>query len=89
MKKDVKQKVNRRLKIIEGQVRGLQKMVDQDEYCIDIITQTQAVKKALSSIEDIMLENHLSIHVIEQMKGGKHAKAIAEILSIYKVSKKK
>ena len=89
MKKEVKQKVDKRLKIVEGQIRGLQKMVDQDEYCIDVITQTQAVKEALSSVEDLMLENHLSTHVIDQMKSGKHSKAIEEILSVYKLSKKK
>lgn len=70
-------------------MRGLQKMVDQNEYCIDVITQTQAVKEALSSFEDVMLENHLSTHVVDQMKSGKHSRAIGEILSIYKVSKKK
>jgi len=89
MREDVKKKANRRLKIIEGQVRGLQKMVDRDEYCIDVITQTQAVKEALSSFEDVMLENHLSTHVVEQMKGGQHSKAVGEVLSVYKLSKKK
>ncbi|MDA1334878.1 MAG: metal-sensitive transcriptional regulator [bacterium] len=89
MKQDVKRRTLRRLKIIEGQVRGLQNMVEQEKYCVDIITQTQAAKEALSSVEDYMLENHLSTHVVEQMKGGKHKKAIDEILSIYKVSKKK
>ena len=89
MNKEIKQKVNKRLKIIEGQVRGLQKMVEEEKYCIDIITQTQAVKEALSSFEDVMLENHLSTHVIEQMKSGKHKKAVEEILSVYKVSKRK
>ncbi len=90
MKKDVKKRLMHRLKIIEGQVRGLQKMAEKEEYCIDIITQTQAVKEALSSIEDMMLENHLSTHAIEQMKSKKHQeKAIKEILSVYKVSKKK
>ena len=64
-------------------------MVEEETYCIDIITQTQAVKEALSSFEDVMLENHLSTHVIEQMKSGKHKKAIEEILSVYKVSKRK
>ena len=89
MKKDVKQKVSKRLKIIEGQVRGLQKMVDEEKYCIDIITQTQAVKEALSSFEDVMLENHLSTHVIEQMRNGEHSRAANEILSVYKVAKRK
>ena len=89
MKKEVKQKLRRRLKIIEGQIKGLQKMVEESIYCVDVIAQTSAVRQALSSVEDVMLENHLSTHVIEQMKSGKHEKAISEILSVYKLSKKK
>jgi len=89
MKKEVKKKIHRRLKIIEGQVRGLQNMVEEEEYCVDIITQTSAVRHALSSIEDVMLENHLSTHVVEQMRSGKHKLATDEILSVYKLSKKK
>lgn len=79
----------RRLKILEGQVRGLQRMVEDEEYCVDIINQSLAIKQALSGVEDLLLENHLSTHVIEQMKAGKEKKAIEEILSVYKVSKKK
>ena len=89
MKKVVKKKMQRRLKIIEGQVKALQKMVSDEEYCVDIITQTSAVRQALSSIEDVMLDNHLSTHVVEQIKNGKHKRAIDEILSIYKLSKKR
>lgn len=89
MKKEVKKKIDRRLKIIGGQIKGLQKMVDENTYCIDIITQTSAIRNALSSVENIMLENHLSTHVVEQMKGGKHKLATDEILSVYKLSKKK
>lgn len=89
MKKEVKKKLARRLKIIEGQIKGLQKMVDKDTYCVDIITQTSAVRQALSSIEDVMLENHLSTHVVEQMKNGRHKLATDEIVSVYKLSKKK
>jgi len=89
MKEQTKKKVIRRLKIIEGQIRGLESLVKKDQYCIDIITQTQAVKQALSSIEDFMLENHLSTHVIEQMTSNKKDKAIKEILSVYKLSKRK
>ncbi len=89
MKSDVKRKLGKRLKIIEGQVRGLQKMIAEDAYCIDTITQASAVRQALSAVEDVLLENHLSTHVIEQMKGGSQAKAIREILAVYKVSKRK
>ena len=89
MHQDVKKKVLRRLKIIEGQVRGLQKMVEQETYCVDIITQSSAVRHALSSLEDVMLEHHLSLHAIEQMKRGKHQKAVKEIMNIYRLSKEK
>jgi len=89
MRTDIKKKVQKRLRIIEGQVRGLQRMVKEDTYCVHVITQTQAVKNALSSVEDAMLENHLSTHVVEQMKSGKRTKAVQEILSVYKLAKKK
>lgn len=64
-------------------------MVEKEEYCIDIISQSLAVKEALSGIEDIILENHLSTHVVEQMKNGRAKLATDEILKIYKLSKKK
>ncbi len=79
----------RRLKIIEGQVRGLQKMVEDDKYCIDIITQASAVKEALSGVEDLLLENHLSTHVIDQIKSGHEGQATAEILKVYQLKRKK
>ncbi|MDP3710746.1 MAG: metal-sensing transcriptional repressor [bacterium] len=89
MRISIKNQVNRRLKILEGQVRGLQKMVDEEKYCVDIINQSLAIKEALSGVEGLMLENHLSTHVIEQIKSGQKSKAIKEILSVYKLSKRK
>ncbi len=89
VKKNIKNKTIRRLKILEGQIRGLQKMIEKEEYCIDILHQSSAAKQALSSVEDFILENHLSTHVIEQIKSGKESKSTREILAIYKLSKKK
>jgi len=78
-----------RLRVLEGQIRGLQRMVNKEEYCIDILQQSLAAKQALSSIEDLILENHLSTHVVEQIKDGKDSKSVKEILEIYKLSKRK
>ncbi|OGZ24593.1 MAG: hypothetical protein A2896_00575 [Candidatus Nealsonbacteria bacterium RIFCSPLOWO2_01_FULL_43_32] len=89
MKKAIKKRVVRRLKILEGQIRGLQKMIEKEKYCIDILQQSSAAKNALSGIEDLVLENHLSTHVIEQIQSGKELKAAKEVLAIYKLSKKK
>ncbi|MCF7864929.1 MAG: metal-sensing transcriptional repressor [Candidatus Pacebacteria bacterium] len=83
-----KQKLIRRLKIVEGQVRGLQEMLAKDAYCIDIITQTSAVKQALSGIEDALMENHLSTCVISQIKKGKEKTAVQEILKVYQLKRK-
>lgn len=89
MRKDMKPRAIRRLKIIEGQIRGLQKMVEEDKYCIDIITQASAIKEALSGVEDLLLENHLSTHVIHQIKNGHEQQATEEILKVYKLKRKK
>ena len=83
-----KQKLLRRLKIVEGQVRGLQDMLTKDVYCIDIITQTSAVKQALSGIEDALLESHLNSCVVHQIKKGKERTAVKEILKVYGLKRK-
>lgn len=83
-----KQKLIRRLKILEGQVRGLQKMIENDTYCIDIITQTSALKQGLSNVEDTLMESHLGHCVIDQIKKGQTDKAKTEILKVYKLKRK-
>lgn len=83
-----KAKVIRRLKLLEGQVRGLQRMVEEDTYCIDVITQSSAVKQGLSSVEDLLLESHLDHCVHHQMNSGQTAKARAEIIKVYKLKRK-
>ncbi len=83
-----KNKLVRRLQIIEGQIRGLQKLVHDDKYCIDIITQTSAVKQGLSNIEDLLMEGHLGHCVVTQIKKGDTKKAVGEILKVYRLKKK-
>lgn len=83
-----KLRIIQRLKILEGQVRGLQEMIDKDTYCIDIITQTSAVKQGLSNVEDLLLENHLDSCIIDQLKSGQTDKAKEEILKVYKLKRK-
>ncbi|HXF44382.1 MAG TPA: metal-sensitive transcriptional regulator [Candidatus Paceibacterota bacterium] len=76
----------RRLRLIAGQIRGLEKMVQENKYCINILHQSLAAKRALSSFEELILKNHLSTHVIKQMKSGNSKKAVEEITSLYKFS---
>ncbi len=81
-------KIVRRLKIIEGQVHGLQAMIENKTYCIDVITQTSAIKQALSNVEDILLEDHLQSCVVSQINAGNTAKATKEILQVYQLKRK-
>lgn len=82
------QSLVKRLKIIEGQVRGLQKMLEEEKYCIDVIAQTSAVKQALSGIEDALMEDHLGSCVVHQIKKGQEKKAVGEILKVYRLKRK-
>lgn len=86
MKQDKKKLINR-LNRIEGQVRGLKKMIEEDTYCIDVIRQTSSTRSALKGLEDSLLEDHLSTCVVSQIKDGKEKKAVEEIIKVYKLKR--
>lgn len=71
-----------RMKRIEGQVRGIARMVDEDRYCIDIITQVSAVRAALDALALQLLEGHLHGCVQHAVKSGDGAHAIEEALGV-------
>ena len=71
---DNKEAVKVRLRRIEGQIRGLQRMIDEDTYCIDVLTQVSAATKALQSLSLVLMDDHLSHCVAEAAaEGGKVA----------------
>lgn len=82
------EKLIRRLKIVEGQVRGLQEMLAKGTYCIDIITQTSAVKQALTVVEDTLMVGHLETCLVHQIQAGESKKAVEEILKVYQLKRK-
>ena len=67
---DDKESVLKRLRRIEGQVRGLQRMVDEEQYCIDVLTQISAATKALQAVALELLDDHLAHCVREAMTSG-------------------
>ena len=76
-----------RLKKIQGQLVGVEKMIIEDKYCIDIITQTSAIKSAISSLEDEMLESHLSHCLHKQTNKNKLKEMQEEIIKVYKLKR--
>lgn len=89
MIEDLKQRALHRTKILEGQMRGLQKMIDDEEYCMDILTQSLAVQKSMGSLNKLVLENHVRTHIKDSLSSGSEkdkAKAIEELLELYELN---
>jgi len=85
MRKDIKAACLRRLNRIEGQVRGLTRMVEEDRYCIDIITQISAVRAALRRAEEEILRDHVGHCIEEAIVTGSRAeqrRKIAELMDV-------
>lgn len=81
-------KIISRVRRIVGQLHGVEKMILNDTYCIDIITQTSAIKSAISSLENEMLESHLSHCLHKNIKGGQLKKIQQEIIKVYTLKRK-
>jgi CsoR family transcriptional regulator, copper-sensing transcriptional repressor len=85
MRKDSKASVQKRLGRIEGQVRGLSKMVDEDRYCIDIVTQISAVRAALRRVEEEVLRDHVAHCVEHAISSGNKADQREKITELMEV----
>ncbi len=75
----------KRLNRIEGQIRGIARMIEEDRYCVDILDLSLSIQRALRSLDGLVIEGHLRTHVIEMMTGGEQEKAISELLRLYRV----
>ena len=80
---DVKVKASKRLNLIKGQLDGLQNMIENDEYCIDLLNQSLAIQNSLKSLDAVLFERHLETHVAHQFK-NKEEKATKELVDLFK-----
>jgi DNA-binding FrmR family transcriptional regulator len=89
MIEDMKRRSLHRAKILEGQMRGLQKMIEKEDYCMDILTQSLSIQKSLGSINKLILENNLRTHVKDGFNSNSDkakGKAVEELLDLYELS---
>ncbi|MBI1857196.1 metal-sensitive transcriptional regulator [Candidatus Saccharibacteria bacterium] len=85
----LKKKAIHRSRIIQGQLKGLEKMIEKEEYCMDIMIQSLAIQKSLSSLDKLILENHLRTHVKESFGSNSETnkeQVVEELLKLYKLS---
>src|SRR5450432_1987174 len=86
MQDERRKDVLKRLSYIEGHVAGIRKMVEEDKYCVDVLRQTYAVRKALEKLESIVLEGHLHTCVPEGIKGDREEEVIQELIHLYDIA---
>ncbi len=79
--KENKEQILKRLRRIEGQVRGIQKMVEDDKYCIDILTQVSSVSAATQKVGLIVLQDHMNGCIKQALKSGKGQEKVDEVIS--------
>jgi CsoR family transcriptional regulator, copper-sensing transcriptional repressor len=85
---DIKKRALHRSRILQGQLRGLEKMIDNEEYCVDIITQSLAVQKSLRSLNKLLVENHLRTHVTDMFEAGGDERdaVVTELLTVFELT---
>ena len=85
---DAKPDILRRLAYIEGHLQGVRRMIESDQYCVDVLKQTYAVRRAVEKMEARILENHLQGCVVEGIKEGREEAVIGELLDLYEIAGK-
>jgi len=82
---EVKEGALKRLNYIKGHIEGIRRMVEEERYCVDILKQTYAVKKALDEVEALILEGHLKTHVVEGIRDNRAERVVQELLELYRL----
>ncbi|MFD5215856.1 metal-sensitive transcriptional regulator [Microbacterium sp. NPDC058345] len=87
---DIKKRALHRTSILEGQLRGIARMIENEDYCMDILTQTRAIQRSLESLNRLLLENHLRTHVAHMFEqGGEQGdQAVDELLKAFDFDRK-
>ena len=73
----------KRLSYIEGHLSGIRKMLEDDKYCVDVLKQTYAVRRAIEKMESILLEGHLHSCVVDGIKEGREDQVVGELTDLY------
>lgn len=84
---DTRSDVLKRINFISGHLDGVRKMVEKDTYCVDVLKQTYAIRRAIEKMESIMLDGHLRTCVVEGVKDGREQEVIEELSELYRTGR--
>ena len=85
---EAKDEALKRLSYIEGHLSGIRKMLEEDKYCVDILKQTYAVRRAIEKMESILLEGHLHTCVVDGIRSGREDQVVGELKDLYILANK-
>jgi CsoR family transcriptional regulator, copper-sensing transcriptional repressor len=85
---DNKKDVLNRIASIEGHLRGIKRMIEEDAYCVDVLKQTYAVQRAIDKLEDALLKGHLASCVPEAFAEGRSEQALAELSELFELARR-
>ncbi len=85
-KSETKDDAVKRLSYIEGHLAGVKKMVEEDRYCVDILRQTFAVRRALQKLESQLIDGHLRTCVVDGVKEGREEQVLNELVELYEIA---
>ena len=80
---EVKETALRRLNYVEGHLAGIKRMIQDEKYCVDVLKQSHAVRRAIQKIEALILEGHLHTHVLEGVRNGHDSQVLDELMELY------
>ncbi len=86
MRDTTKTDVMKRLSFIEGHLAGIRRMVESDKYCVDVLKQTYAVRRAIEKMEAIMLDGHLHTCVVDGIRDGRDDQVLSELGELYRLA---
>ena len=88
MQATIREQALKRLSYIEGHLSGVRRMIDGEQYCVDILKQTYAVRRAIEKMEALLLDGHLHTCVVEGVRDGREEQVIGEMLELYELANK-
>ena len=88
MQQTTREQALKRLSYIEGHLAGIRRMIDEDKYCVDVLKQTYAVRRAIEKMEALLLDGHLHTCVITGVRDGREQQVIGELLELYELANK-
>ena len=88
MLSEVKVDALKRLNYVEGHLQGIRRMIDEEQYCVDVLKQTYAVRRAIQKIEAVILQGHLHTHLLEGVREGRGIEVLNELMELYNLAER-